>query len=153
MRHEYIEPFVNTALRVVDNVIHCDITMGAASLVKSDSINEDVAIIVKLQGDSDGSIILSMPADTALSVCKAMFLEDFEALSPAGMDAIAELANMIAGNTTSVLNDMGFDFKVSAPVVATKDCLTGKTLDLEAFQLPLFTEYGEMIINVALRTN
>jgi chemotaxis protein CheX len=153
MRHEYIEPFVNTALRVVDRVIHCDITMGATSLVKSDMIDDDVAIIVGLQGDSDGSIVLSMPAETALGLCSAMFVQEFETLSPAGMDAIAELANMIAGNTMSVLNDMGFDFRVSAPVVTTKNSLTAKTLELEAFQLPLFTEYGEIIINVVLRTN
>ena len=153
MRYEYIEPFVNTTLRVLDRVIQCDVVKGVPSLVKYDTITEDVAIIVRLQGDSEGSIVLSMPAGTALGVCSVMFGEDFKILSPAGMDAIAELANMIAGNTTSVLNDMGFDFKVSPPLVVTKNFLMGKTLEVEGFQVPLFTEYGEIFINVSMRTN
>ena len=153
MRYEYIEPFVNTTLRVIDRVIQCDVTKGPASLVKYDKITEDVAIIVRLCGDSEGSIILSMPEDTAMGVCSAMFGEDLEILSPRGMDAIAELANMIAGNTTSVLNDMGSDFKVSTPLVVTRNYMMGKPLEVEAFQIPLYTEYGEMLINVAIRTN
>lgn len=153
MRYEYVEPFVNTTLRVLDRVIQCDITKGTASLVKGYKMNEDIAIIVMLQGDSEGSIVLSMPANTALRLCSVMFGEDFEILTPTGMDAIGELANMIAGNTASVLNDMGFDFTVSPPLVVTRTCTPGKTLDMEAFQIPLFTEYGEILMNVALRLN
>lgn len=152
MRYEYIEPFVNTTMRVLDRVIQCDVTRGIASLAKNNTITEDVAIIVKLRGDSEGSIILSMPEDTALGVCSAMFGEDFEILSPAGMDAIAELANMIAGNTASMLNDMGFDFMVSTPLIVTRNYMTEKALEVETFRVPLFTEYGEMIIDVAMRT-
>lgn len=153
MRYEYIEPLVATTIRVLDEVIHCDITRGVASLVRSDNITEDIAIIVKLRGDSEGGIVLGMPADTALRVCNALFGEYFETLTPEGMDAISELANMIAGNAAGALNDMGFDFAVSPPQLATRNDLTGKTIDVEAFQLPLFTEYGEIIINVALRTH
>lgn len=153
MRYEYVEPFVNTTMRVLDKVIQCDITKGAVSLVKNDTITEDVAIIVRLQGNADGSIILSMPVATALGVCSAMFGETYKILSPAGMDAIAELANMIAGNTTSVLNDMGFDFTLSPPLVVTRNHMMGRAFGVEAFHIPLFTEYGEMTINVAMRTN
>ena len=153
MRYEYVEPFVNTTLRVLDRVIQCDITKGTASLVKSYTINEDVAIIVRLHGDSEGSIVLSMPANTALGLCNVMFGEDFEILTPTGMDAIGELANMIAGNTASVLCDMGFDFTVSPPLVVTRNYITDKILAMEAFQIPLFTEYGEIVMNVALRMN
>lgn len=153
MRYEYIEPFVSTTIRVLDRVIQCDVAKGIASLVTIDAITEDIAIIVRLRGDSDGSIILGMATDTALRICSAMFGEDFEICSPTGMDAIAELANMIAGNATSALNDMGFDFMVSPPLVVTKDYVIENQIEVEAFQLPLFTEFGEMIINVAVRTN
>ena len=69
------------------------------------------------------------------------------------MDSIAELANMIAGNATSALNDRGFDFTVYPPVIVRKEDLKNKAARIEAFQIPLFTEYGEIIMNVSLRTN
>jgi chemotaxis protein CheX len=153
MRYEYIEPFVDTTLKVLDKVIQCDITRGSVSLVKSQKMTKDIAIIVRLRGDSDGSIVLSMTADTALSVCNEMFGECFEELTPTGIDLIAEIANMIAGNAVSALNDMGFDFTVSLPLVVTKNHMPEKTLEVEAFQIPLFTEYGELIMNVSMRTN
>lgn len=153
MRYEYIDPIVDTTIKVLDRVIQCDISKGMASMVSSDKISEDIAIIVWLKGDSDGGIILGMPEDTAIGICSAMSGEDYVLLTPEGLDALTELANMIAGNTTSVLNDLGYDFKVSPPQVLTRDYLMKKSFDLEAFQLPLFTEYGEMMMNVALRTN
>lgn len=153
MRYEYIKPFVDTTLKILDKVIRCDIARGSASLVKSHEMTEDIAIIVRLRGDCDGSIVLNMAADTALRVCNEMFGEYFETLTPTGMDAIAELANMIAGNAVSAFNDMGFDFTVSPPLVVTKNHKTEKTPEMEAFQIPLFTEYGEIIMDLAMRTN
>ena len=153
MRYEYIEPFVRSTVKVLDSVIQCDITKGTAALVKGDEITDDIAIVVRLRGDSEGNIILNMPEDTALKVCNAMFGDVSGTLTSLGMDSIAELANMIAGNAASVLNDMGYDLTVSPPLIIRKDEIKGETLEVEAFRIPLFTEYGEMTMNVALRTN
>ena len=153
MRYEYIEPFVASTMKVLDNVMQTDITQGEISLVMDDQISGDVAIIVRVKGDSEGHIILNMYADTALTLSNIMFGEHFDTLTPSGMDSIAELANMIAGNATSALNDLGFDFTVYPPIIVRKEDLKAKTHRIEAFQIPLFTEYGEIIMNVSLRTN
>ena len=64
-----------------------------------------------------------------------------------------ELANMIAGNATSTLANMGFKFNVSIPHVVIKEEFGNRIPAIETFQVPLFTECGEITINVALRTN
>lgn len=153
MRYEYIEPFVTSTIRVLDTVIQSDIAKGEISLVRGDEITEDIAIVVRLRGDSDGSIVLNMQTDTALRIGNIMFGDAFETMTPAVMDSIAELANMIAGNATSALNDLGFDFKVLPPLIIARNELKGKMHEIEAFQIPLFTECGEITMNVALRTN
>jgi chemotaxis protein CheX len=153
MRYEYIEPFVASTIKVLDNVMQTDITQGEISLVMDDEISGDIAIIVRVKGDSEGHIVLNMYTDTALNISNIMFGDHFCTLTPMGMDSIAELANMIAGNATSALNDLGFDFKVYPPLIITKDDIKAKADKIEAFQIPLFTEYGEIIMNVALRTN
>ena len=153
MRYEYIEPFVTSTIKVLDTVIQTDIAKGAVSLVSGGRIIGDVAIIVRIQGDSDGSIVLNMQEETALNICSVMFGDSAVALTPREMDSIAELANMIAGNATSVLNDMGYDLQVLPPLIITKEHSLRGAARLEAFQVPLYTEYGEIMMHVALRTN
>jgi chemotaxis protein CheX len=140
-------------MKVLDDVMQSDITKGQVSLVMDDEISGDIAIIVRVKGDSEGYIILNMYADTALAISNIMFGDNFDKLTPIAMDSIAELANMIAGNATSALNDLGFDFTVYPPLIVKKEDLTKKVSRIEAFQIPLSTEYGEIIMNVALRTS
>lgn len=152
MRYEFIEPFINSTIKVLDNYLQTDITKGSCNLVRADQIREEIAVVVNLKGDSEGSILLNMPKETALNICNIMLGENFESLTPTGIDAIAELANMIAGKATTVLNNLGHDFRVLPPRVLVK--LDSLDLSLvEIFQVPLFTEYGEITMNVSLNTN
>lgn len=153
MRYEYIEPFINTTIQVLDSVIQTDISKGDVTLVRGNEISGEISIIVRVKGDSDGNIVLNMPVKTALKICNVMFGDNMQTLTPMGMDSIAELANMIAGNATSVLNDLGHDLRVLPPLIYYMDEIRGKTADVEAFQVPLFTEYGEILMSVALTTN
>lgn len=153
MRYEYVEPFVLAIIKVLDAVIQCDIAKGLASLVRGSDITDDIAIVVKLKGASYGSLVLNMPEKTAMRVSSLMLGENFEALTPVVMDSIAEIANMIAGNAASILNDMGYDFIVFPPQILMRNNMGGRMPDIEAFQVPLFTECGEMTMNVALSTN
>lgn len=153
MRYEYIEPLVTSTIKVLDSVIKSDIARGDTSLVRDVKIMGDIAIVIRLGGDSEGSIILNMPPDTALKICNVMFDDNFDTLTPLGMDSIAELANMIAGNAISVINDLGYDFKVYPPTIVMEDYIKESTPDLEIFQIPLFTDCGEITMNVSLRTN
>lgn len=153
MRCEYIGPFVDSTIKVLDKTIQCDVSKGNISLVNADEIDGDIAVIVKVKNDSEGSIILNMKKSTALQISKAMTGEASEFMTGSELDSICELANMISGRATSVLNDMGYDFKVFPPLVIEKENISGKTNGLEIFQVPLFTEYGEISVNVALRTN
>lgn len=153
MRCEYIGPFVDSTINVLDKTIQCDISKGNISLVNADDINGDIAVIVKVKNDSEGSIILNMENSTALQISKAMTGEASEFVTPFELDSICELANMISGNAASVLNDMGYDFKVFPPLVIERANILKKTNGWEIFQVPIFTEYGEVSVNVALRTN
>jgi chemotaxis protein CheX len=153
MNYEYIDPFVSSTIRVLDSVIQSDISKGQLSLLKEDEIFGDIVIVVKLKGDTDGSIIVNMETDTALRICSTMNGMEFESLTPFGLDSISELANMIAGNATSALNELGFDFNVSPPVVVIKEKIKDLNLNMELFQVPISTECSEIPINVTMRTN
>ena len=153
MRYEYIEPLLISTMKVLDNVMQSEIRMGDVSLIRPEEINSDIAVIIKLEGDSTGGIIVNMGRETALNICNVMTGEKFKTLTPLALDAISELTNMIAGNATSAINDLGFDFKILPPSSLTKEEMITGAPWLEIFQVPLLTRCGEIKINIAMRTN
>ncbi len=153
MRYEYIEPLLISTMKVLDNVMQSEIRMGDVSLIRPEEINSDIAVIIKLEGDSTGGIIVNMGRETALNICNVMTGEKFKALTPLALDTISELTNMIAGNATSAINDLGFDFKILPPSSLTKEEMMKGAPWLEVFQVPLLTRCGEIKINIAMRSN
>lgn len=115
MRYEYIDPFVTTTIRVLDSAIPGSIRRGDVTVLQGDRMKGDVAVLVRITGDAEGDIILSMDTATALRICASLFREDFAVMTPRSVDALMEIANMITGNAVSALNDQGFDFAVSPP--------------------------------------
>lgn len=152
MRYDCIDPFVSSTIRVLDSVIQSDIARGTLALLKKKDIFGDIIIVIRMKGDTDGTIMVTMETSTALKVCSTMNGMEFDSLTAFGVDSISELANMIAGNAISALNDIGFDFRVTPPVVIIKEDVHDLTDDAEIFQIPLFTELGEITVNVAMRT-
>lgn len=153
MRYEYIEPFVLSTVKVLEGVFPRGVTQGGHTLVRGDRIAAELAIIIRLGGDSEGSIILLMDQETARRIGNLMNQENVEFLTPLGLDALAELANVVAGNAASLLNNLGYPFKVSPPQIITSRDGLKAIPPLEAFRIPLFTECGEITMNIALRTD
>jgi chemotaxis protein CheX len=153
MRFEYIEPFVNSTMRVLGGVIRSDVERGEISLTPGGAPAEDLAIAVRLFGDSDGNVVLHMNPATAANICARLTGSEAEAGTPLGMDSLSELANMIAGNAVSALNDEGFDFNLSPPRVVPRGNASGRDAGLEAFRIPLTTDCGEVTIHVTLKTH
>ncbi len=153
MRFEYIDPFVNSTIDVLHSFIPSDITRGALSLRSGYEMQYDIAVGINLSGDSEGSVFLNMTTETAVKLCNLMNGVELDDLTSLGLDSISELANMITGNATSVLNDMGFGLEVHPPLVAANGGEAARTFEVEIFQIPLFTECGEIKVNIALKTN
>ena len=152
MRYEYIDPFVTTTIRVLDTAIRGTVRKGDVTVLQGDRVKGEVAVLVRITGDAEGDIILSMETTTALKICSLLFCEDFPAMTARSVDALMEIANMITGNAVSALNDQGFDFVVSPPEVMTRDG-AGPLPGVESMQIPLFSECGEMTMNVVLGTD
>ena len=152
MRYEFIEPFVHSTLRVLDSVLHSEVTRGDLTLVREADAFGDVSIVIKVMDETEGNIILSMSEETAVSVCGKMNSTDFKTLTPLGMDTISELANMIAGNATSTLNEMGHDFKLYPPMIVRRGG-DSASVETEVFQIPLKTVHGDISVSVAMRTS
>jgi chemotaxis protein CheX len=151
MRLEYIEPFVVSTMRVMGSVMAAPVTRGEVLLAEDGPAWDDLIITVPLAGDSEGKVELCMNRATAASLVARLTGIPEAALTPYGLDSLSELANMIAGNAVSALNEEGFDFILAPPRAAPEaggDIGTG----LEAVRIPLATILGDVTVRVTLKT-
>lgn len=151
MRFEYIDPFVTSTVKVLESVLRSDVTRGEISLVGPADLKGDISILIPVRGESEGRVMLAMGSETALGICGSMNGAHFNAVDELALDTIAELANMITGNATSALSDLGYGFTVFPPSVVKGDA--GLEGSAEILHIPVGTEYGTITIYVSMRTN
>lgn len=151
MRFEYIDPFADATVRVFQTILGPDVKRGDFTLLRAERLEGDTAIVIDVTGESHGAVLLSMTRDTALRVGNVMNGRSVDASGEIDTDALGEIANMVAGNAASALNDMGFEFQISPPVVVGRDAQALPTENVEVFQIPISTQFGEITMNVLLR--
>lgn len=151
MRFEYIDPFADATVRVFQTILGPDVERGDFTLLRSDRLEGDTAIVINVTGESEGSVLLSMERQTALRVGNVMNGRPADAGGEVDGDALGEVANMVAGNAASALNDQGFEFHITPPLVVGRGDQNIPADNVEVFQIPIRTKYGEITMNVLLR--
>ena len=151
MRFEYIDPFADATVRVFQTILGPGVQRGDFTLLRSDRLEGDTAIVIGVTGESEGSVLLSMERSTALRVGNVMNGRPADAAGDIDTDALGEIANMVAGNAASALNDLGFEFHITPPVVVGREGQSISTENVEVFQIPIMTGHGEITMNVLLR--
>jgi CheY-specific phosphatase CheX len=92
-----------------------------------------------------------MSDDTSRRLFDHVTGQTSETLPPLGQDYLKELGNMIAGAAASALNDQGYEMTVAPPLADSAARWAGQ-LEMEACQIPIFSEFGSLTVNVTLTT-
>lgn len=153
MKLEFVKPFVDSTMTVLRKILNTEIRQGEIKLLRTPELTGDISLVIGIQDESGESIILNTDARTAMGICGAMNGTPFEAMNELGFDTLGEVANMIAGNAVTILNERGFDFTVRVPFAVSGEDIPGITGGLELFQVPVLSEYGEVTVNFMMRTN
>src|SRR5690349_2800657 len=102
MKAEYINPFLKAFDNVVEQLIFIKSEVGNIFVKEGTKKSGHVVITIGVTGDLVGSIVLSMNEDTAKWLAsKMMFGMEVTELNDMAKSAIAELGNMIAGNSST----------------------------------------------------
>ena len=151
MRVEYINPFVESAVTVISEVIQEEIKRGQISLKASAIPVSDVAVVIGLAGQVEGRILFDMGMETALDIVSKMNNEQINEFNELARATITELGNMICGRAVTKLADMGFTFDVTPPAVFSGKKMVVSNTEIEALLVPLTMGDKCIEINVALR--
>jgi len=153
MKMELIQPFINSADAVLAESLQCETHIGDVSMEENTYRRKGFAAIIEVVGDIEGRIILDTDPATAMHIAKHLAGTDLDASEDLARETVCELANMVIGNAVTSLNDQGFHFKISPPVVHTDEQGLGGSEDTEALVMCFETPKGSLFMNIAMRYN
>ena len=151
MRVEYINPFVEAAYSIMQEVLQEEVIRKELYLKKTSQPVMGVAALVGLAGDVEGRVLIDMSRESAIGIASAMNGEELTELDELVKATITELANMVTGQAVTKLHDLGFKFDLTPPSIITGDNMQVSDLNVEALIVPLSVPQGLVEINVAIR--
>jgi chemotaxis protein CheX len=151
MRVEYINPFVEAAFSVLQEVLDTEINRGELFLKPSSQPILGVTTIIGLTGSVEGRVLFDMSETTALAIASGMNGEELSSFDELAKATITELSNMIAAQAVTKLYELGFEFDISPPALFTGENMEVSTTEFEALIVPIDMPLGKLEINVAVR--
>ncbi len=151
MRMELIQPFINAADAVLAETLQGPTRIGDVSMDEEAYRRKGVASLIIVKGDIEGRIIFDIDSPTAAKVASYLAGTSVPESEEVARETVCELANMVIGSAITALNDQGFRFKVSPPVVHTEALGEKSSEDQEALVMCFDTDSGNVFMNIAMR--
>jgi chemotaxis protein CheX len=153
MKMELIQPFINAADAVLAETLQCPTRIGDVTMDEEAYRRKGVASLVTIIGDIEGRIIFDIDQPTAAKVAAYLAGSPMPESEETARETVCELANMVIGSAVTSLNDQGFRFKISPPVVHADEEGEKSTEDQEALVMSFDTDKGNVFMNIAMRYN
>jgi len=138
MNIEYINPFIEASQIVLKQMAGTEAKLGNVFIKNSPYNSSNVMVIVGLTGTIRGQVIFSMDRTTAMIIASSMMggMPVFE-LDEISKSAISELANMILGNTATILYNKGIQIEITPPSFLMGDNMQIFSNKLKTICIPL----------------
>lgn len=145
-----IIPFINSVRQVFQTMVKVEATIGRPQL-KTDSVAVyDVSSIIGFSGDVIGNVTISFQLRAAQKLVTAFAGMNIDPSSSDFIDAVGELANMIAG---AAKKDLGTAASITVPsVVIGKDHKIARLSEVPCIVIPCNTPVGDFAVEVNIKT-
>lgn len=151
MKAEVINPFLESARVVIEQVIQVSPSTGNLGIKDIELIDNHIWIKVGMTGQMCGDIVFGIAEHVALRMVSAMMGGyPIAEMDEMGQSAISELGNMISGNASTILSNQGVVVDITPPQVMKSENLTA-FLPRKALSIPLVMDgIGELDIQVMI---
>jgi CheY-specific phosphatase CheX len=150
MRMELIQPFINAADAVFAESLQAPTRIADLTMDENTYRRKGIAALIAIKGDIEGRVILDLAPDVAMKVAAHLAGAPVAASEQVVRETVCELANMVIGNSVTLLNDQGFRFKVFPPEIHMNEEGLAGNLETEAMVLCIETPCGEVYLNIAM---
>jgi chemotaxis protein CheX len=150
MRMELIQPFINAADAVFAESLQAPTKIVDLEMDQEAYRRKGVAALIAIKGDIEGRVILDLSPEVALKVASQLAGTEVAASEQVVRETVCEMANMVIGNSVTLLNDQGFHFKVFPPEIHMDETGLAGTSDTEALVICIETPCGNVYLNIAM---
>jgi chemotaxis protein CheX len=148
---ELIQPFINAADAVFSESLQAPTKIVDLEMDENTYRRKGVAALIAIKGDIEGRVILDLSPEVAVKVASVLAGAEVEASEQLVRETVCELANMVIGNSVTLLNDQGFHFKVFPPEIHMNEAGLAGSADTEALVICIETPCGNIYLNIAMR--
>ncbi|MHB9094868.1 MAG: chemotaxis protein CheX [Eubacteriales bacterium] len=155
MKVEFISPFVNSTIKVLETEIGrpVPIEKGQLTIESSSYTCQDVTVLIGVIGAVQGIVMYGMSERTAKNIVSSFLNERVVIFNEMVESAVAEMGNVITGIASTELEKAGYASTLAPPTVITGRGVVISTINIKRLQIPLKTEFGDIELGVALREN
>jgi len=150
MRMELIQPFINAADAVFAESLQAPTKIVDLEMDQEAYRRKGVAALIAIKGDIEGRVILDLSPEVALKVASQLAGTEVMASEQVVRETVCEMANMVIGNSVTLLNDQGFHFKVFPPEIHMEETGLAGSADTEALVICIETPCGNVYVNIAM---
>lgn len=152
MKVEYISPFAEACMTVLTTLIGVTPQRGQLGARPKIFTTQQVNVICGVTGPIEGLVIYGMSVQTADKIASRMIGQQIVTFDQLAASAIAELGNMISGNSVSLLHKEGYECDITPPNIIRGSNVKISTMDIPALVIPMsIPEVGDIEINVSLQ--
>jgi chemotaxis protein CheX len=151
MKAEHINPFLESARIVIEQMINIRPTTGQLGIKDIKFVEKYIWIQIGITGQMQGDIVFGLHEAVAIKLVSAMMggfvLTEMDEM---GHSAISELGNMISGNASTMLYNQGVRVDITPPKVVQSVTAAG-FIPKKALTIPLIIDgIGELEIQVVM---
>ncbi|NOY42560.1 MAG: chemotaxis protein CheX [Planctomycetes bacterium] len=147
MQAEHINPFLRAVSNAFSTMLDCEVRRGEIKLSESKTQCYPVSGVIGLSGKAAGMVVINLSEEVALRVASTMLMMEIAELDDDVIDAVGELANMIAGQAKAELEE--YDLSVSLPNVITGAAHTIQFPSASRpISVPFDTDFGPLNLEV-----
>lgn len=122
MNVEYINPFIEASKKIIQEMAGLHPTLGEIYVKKVPYKGDSVVVLIGLTGEIQGNVVIGLKKTLACKIASHMMGGmPVPELDEIAKSAIAELCNMILGNTANIFYEKEIAIDITPPTVLTGD--------------------------------
>jgi len=150
MKAEYINPFLESARLVLEQMMQVRPTIGQLAIKDVAFHDGHIWIQIGLKGQINGDVIYGFNEQAALRIVSVMMGGfTMTEIDEIGRSAISELGNMISGNASTIFSSQGLMVEITPPKLVNGDA--SLVVARKALTVPLILgDLGQMELQVLI---
>ncbi len=155
MKAEYINPFVQASQNVIREIAGLHPTLGQIYVKDIPYKGDNVVVLIGLTGEIQGSVVIALKKTLACKIASHMMGGmPVPELDEIAKSAIAELCNMILGNTANIFYENKVSIDITPPTVLTGENMQISPSKSVVMCIPLIFDNEENIeIDITYKEN